>query len=283
MSDTILALARGFADAAVPYACVALGGIVSERSGVANVALEASMIVGAFAASAAAVGTESSLAALAAAFAAGTVLGLAHALFAVRLRASSVVVGMALNVGSVGMTRALLRTLYGSSANGPAFSLRFGRVAPLMSAFVLAWLVTIVIDRTRFGVRLRATGENAERAAGARFAPGRVRTLALALGHGLSAIGGATLCVASGQFQAQMSAGRGFLALALVILGRWEVLPTMLGVATLAALQASEVFLQDKLHLPSEAVLALPFVVILPVLALGAGRANVGRTPRFDA
>ena len=79
-----------------------------------------------------------------------------------------------------------------------------------------------------------------------------------------------------------MSAGRGFLALALVILGRWEVAPAMAGAAALATLEASEAFLQEAFGLPAEVVLALPFVVILPVLALGAGRMQGARIPRFD-
>ncbi len=282
MSGPLEVLARGATEAFVPYALAALGGIVSERCGLANVALEASMLAGAFAASAAAVAGAPVAVVVAVAFAVGASVGAIHALFAAWLRASSVVVGMALNLAAVGATKALLRVLYGSSANGPSFALRVGGAPALVTAASLAWLVHVALERTAAGVRLRATGEDRRLAESAGFAPLRVRFAALGVGHGVAALGGAALCVSSGQFQSQMSAGRGFLALALVILGRWEVAPAMAGAAALATLEASEVFLQEAFGLPAEVVLALPFVVILPVLALGAGRMQGARIPRFD-
>lgn len=282
MNGVLSVLAHGFADAAVPFALAALGGIVSERSGVANVALEASLLAGAFAASVVAAGGGSL--ALAFAFAAfvGGACGLVHAAFAVWGRASSIVVGMALNLGAVGVTKGLLRVVYGSSANGPAFSARLGDGTGLAMVLVAAVAVAYVLERSAFGVRVRAVGTDAARAARAGFAPRHVRSIALAVGHALAALGGAALVLASGQFQSQMSAGRGFLALALVILGRWEVVPTLLGVSCLAALEASEVFVQEALGLPSELVLALPYLAMLPVLALGAGRMQGARIPRFE-
>ncbi len=282
MSSGILSvILHGFADAAVPYALASLGGIVSERSGMANVALEASLLVGAFAASVAAVAGAPLVAAFAFAALAGLVVGSVHGACAVWGRASSLVVGMALNLGAVGVTKGLLRLLYGSSANGPAFSLRLHDGAGVALVGALALGVVHLVDRTQPGVRLRAVGADAARAEQVGFEPARVRALALMCGHALAALGGAALCLASGQFQSQMSAGRGFLALALVILGRWEVLPTLVGVSCLAALEASEVFVQASLGLPSEVVLALPYVAMVPVLALGGGRMQGARIPRF--
>ncbi len=278
----VAVLVHGFADAAVPYALAALGGVVSERSGVANVALEASLLAGAFGASVVAAAGGSLVAAIACAAAVGACVGLVHGAFAVLGRASSIVVGMALNLGAIGVTKGLLRLLYGSSANGPAFELRLHDGAGLALVVALAAGVVSMLEGSRFGVRLRAVGADAARAEQVGFAPARVRAVALTGGHALAAVGGAALCLASGQFQSQMSAGRGFLALALVILGRWEVLPTLVGVACLAALEASEVFVQEGLGLPSELVLALPYLAILPVLALGAGRMQGSRIPRFE-
>lgn len=282
-AGVVSVLVHGFADAAVPYALAALGGIVSERSGVANVALEASVLGGAFAASAAAIAGAPLFGALACAALAGALVGALHAAFAVWGRASSIVVGMALNLGAVGVTKGLLRVMYGSSANGPAFALRLhdGVAVAIVASVALA--VAFTIDRSAFGVRLRAVGAAPSRAASVGFAPAHVRALALTAGHGLAALGGGALCLSSGQFQSQMSAGRGFLALALVILGRWEVLPTLAGVSCLAALEASEVFVQEAFGLPSEAVIAMPYFAILPVLALGGGRMQGARIPRFDA
>jgi ABC-type uncharacterized transport system permease subunit len=281
-SGALGVLAHGFADAAVPYALAALGGLVSERSGVANVALEASLLAGAFAASVVAAAGGSVPFAFAAALVVGAIVGVVHGLCAVWGRASSIVIGMALNLAAVGVTKGLLRVVYGSSANGPAFEVRLDDLTGLVLVGAVAIAVAYMLEHSAFGVRLRAVGADALRAREVGFAPQRVRGLALACGHGLSALGGGALCLASGQFQSQMSAGRGFLALALVILGRWEVAPTLLGVACLAALEASEVFVQEALGLPSEAVLALPFIAMLPVLALGAGRMQGARIPRFE-
>ena len=275
-------LARGTVDAAVPYAFAALGGLVSERSGLANVALEASLLAGAFAASAAVVAGGGLASAVLAAALTGVLVGLAHGLFAVVGRASSIVVGMALNLAVLGLTKGTLRVVYGSSANGPSFALRLDHAAALVGTLLVASFVAYALERTTAGTRLRAVGESRALAASVGFHPGLVQGLALVCGHALAAVGGAALCLSSGQFQSQMSAGRGFLALALVILGRWEVVPTMVGVLALAALEASEVFVQELLGLPSEVVLALPFVVILPVLALGAGRMKGARIPRFE-
>jgi simple sugar transport system permease protein len=282
VSGVLSVLAHGFADAAVPFALAALGGIVSERSGVANVALEASLLTGAFAASVVAAAGGSLALAFAFAAAVGGACGLVHAAFAVWGRASSIVVGMALNLGAVGVTKGLLRVVYGSSANGPAFSVRLGDGTGLAVVLVAAVAIAYALERSAFGVRLRAVGADAARAERVGFAPRHVRSIALTVGHALAALGGAALVLASGQFQSQMSAGRGFLALALVILGRWEVAPTLLGVSCLAALEASEVFVQEALGLPSELVLALPYLAMLPVLALGAGRMQGARIPRFE-
>lgn len=284
MSDAIvIVLARGTVDAAVPYAFAALGGVVSERSGLANVALEASLLAGAFAASAAVVAGGGFASVVVSAALTGAFVGVAHALFAVVGRASSIVVGMALNLAALGLTKGLLRVVYGSSANGPSFALRLDHVASVGVTFLVAAAVHYAVNRTTAGTRLRAVGESRSLAASVGFQPRAVQTYALMVGHALAALGGAALCLSSGQFQSQMSAGRGFLALALVILGRWEVWPTVGGVVALAVLEASEVFVQDLLGLPSEAVLALPFLVILPVLALGAGRMKGARIPRFEA
>ncbi len=283
MTDGIFGvLLRGSVDAAGPYALAALGGIVSERAGVANVALEASLLAGAFAASVAALGGGGIVTVALASLVAGAVVGLAHAAFTVFGRASSIVVGMALNLAVLGLTKGLLRVVYGSSANGPSFDLRVSHVASMAFVCALAALTAYALEHTVAGTRLRAVGESRELAASVGFRPRLVQACALVAGHALAALGGATLCLGSGQFQSQMSAGRGFLALALVILGRWEVLPTMLGVLCLSVLEASEVFLQDAFGLPSEVVLALPFLVILPVLALGAGRMQGARIPRFE-
>ena len=275
-------IGRGFIDACVPYGCAALGGLVSERSGVPNVALEASLLVGALGASVVVCAGGGVIAALVLAFVVGASVGAMHAVCTVIGRASSVVVGMALNLAALGATRGFLRIVYGSSANGPSFETRLG---PLGAAAVLATAavaIALVIERTRAGVALRAVGENHGLASSVGFPVGVVRAAALGAGHGLSALGGACLCLGAGQFQSQMSAGRGFLALALVILGRWEVVPTLVGAMALAALEAGEVFIQEAVGLPSEAVVALPFLAILPVLALGAGRMRGPRIPRFD-
>ena len=151
----------------IPYGCAALGGVLSERSGVVNIALEGTLLASALAAVAASYASGSAAAGIVAGVTCGAAFGLVHVLLVVRGRVDAIVSGIALNLVAAGGTRFLLRALYGSSSNSPSIQgLRFGEswgllLRTVLDPFLLATVAIVaaaawMLKRTRFGLRLRA-------------------------------------------------------------------------------------------------------------------------------
>jgi simple sugar transport system permease protein len=277
---------------AVPYACAALGGVWSERSGVINIALEGMLLAGGLAAVVAAHATGSAWAGVAAACAVAAAMGAVHAAVFVYGRADAIVSGIALNLVAAGGTRFLLRALYDSSSNSPGVegfrvaALEGGQGARLLvrtlvdptfllaagAAACTAWLMT----RTRFGLRVRASGENPEAARSAGVDVRRVRMAAVTLGAAICGLGGAALAFDQHQFQSGMSGGRGFIALAAVIVSGWRPLPAVVACAAFAALDAAQIAAQDRAGSLRDLAQMLPYVGTLVVLAwIGVRRRGV--------
>jgi general nucleoside transport system permease protein len=204
---------------ATPLILAAMGGVLSERSGVVNIALEGLMLAGAFVAVAA--GQSSGAAGLCAALVAGGLLGLLHAFLTQRTRMDHVVSGLGINLLAAGATRYLTLRYFpsGIRVNGlPGWVF-------LLLALALPFLVTLLLWRTRFGLRLRAVGEAPDSARMAGIAPGPSRYAAVTLSGMLAALAGAYLSLAeSHTFTSNMSAGKGYIALAAVIFGKWSPL-----------------------------------------------------------
>jgi len=262
---------------AVPYVLAAQGGVWSERSGVVNVALEGMMLAGALAGVAVA-HVHGPVAGVFAALAVGAALGVVHATVTELGRIDAIVSGVAINVVALGGTRVLLRALYQSSSNSPsvdAFAAHGGgmlaRVVfdPMFAAAVVAVVATIALMRaTRFGLRVRACGENPLAARAAGVAVLRTRVLAVALGGALAALGGAALAYDEHQFQSGMTGGRGFMALAAVVLSGWRAGRAAAVCVVFAALDALQVVLQGRTRALQDLVQMLPFVAALIALAL---------------
>ena len=271
---------------AAPYAACGLAAVVGERAGVVNIALEGGLIVSGLAAAAVAIASGSPALGLVAAVAAGAVFAAFHGALVVRGRVDAIVSGIALNVIAYGVARVALRVLYESASNSPKVPGFRGDVAspllrvvadPVALALVLAGvLVVLVLRRTRFGLHLRAAGESPDAARAAGVDVPRVRILATALSGGIAGLGGAHLVFDQRHFDAGMSGGRGFIALAAVILGGWRPLPTALACVGFAALEATQIALQDAIRVPPELVQMLPYVATLVVLA---GVARGARPP----
>lgn len=270
----------------LPYALAALGGSITERAGVIDLALEAKLLVGAFTAAAVALATGSALLGVAGGAAGGMLVAAIQILCAVRLRADQVVVGVALNLAAAGGTRYFLQLLYGSSANSPPVP---GVGAALLGnpilwiALVAAAAMPFVVARTRLGVRMRAAGDRPEALAAAGVSVGRVRLAVALLGGLLAGVGGAQLSLAVDGFSDDMSGGRGYIALAAVILGGWR--PAYAALACLAFGLAEAVVIQLQLRdlgVPRELAQMLPYVLTLAALALAPLRmrppAALGRT-----
>jgi simple sugar transport system permease protein len=212
---------------ATPLLFAAMGGVLCERSGVANVALEGKLLIGAFAAATVAYHFGNPWAGAAAGMIAGAIMGLLLALFAVRLRGDAIVVGIALNLFALGATQFLLSVFFHTSANSPRVpgfgSTTVGGFTPLVPiAFLCIALLAVVLRTTRFGLRVIAAGENPEALRSLGVDPIAVRSRAAILAGALAGLGGAYLALEAAQFVKNMTAGRGFIALAAVVFGKWR-------------------------------------------------------------
>jgi simple sugar transport system permease protein len=268
---------------AIPYGCAALGGVLSERSGVVNIALEGTLLASALASVGAANASGSAGVGIAAGVTCGAMVGLVHAVLVVRGRIDAIVSGIALNLVAAGGTRFLLRALYGSSSNSPTIQgLRFGEswgllARTLFDPFLLATLAAAagaawMLHRTRFGLRLRACGEDPSAAHALGVHVTGVRTAAVALGGAVAGLGGTALAYDLHQFQAGMSGGRGFIALAAVIVSGWRPWLAAAVCLAFAALDALQIVLQNQTRFPSQILAMLPFVATLVALVLVSKR-----------
>ncbi len=282
IAGAALALLAQTVRMSVPYACAALGGVWSERSGVVNIALEGILLAGGLAAVVGAHATGSALVGLGAACAVGGAMGAAHAAAFVYGKVDAIVSGIALNLIAAGGTRVVLRALYESSSNSPRVdgfrfsALEGGGDALLLVrtlldpttllALALALFTAGVLTRTRFGLRVRASGENPAAARGAGVNVPRVRVCAVALGAAICGLGGAALALDQHEFQSGMSGGRGFIALAAVIVSGWRPLPAVAACFVFAALDAAQIAAQDQAGGLRDLVQALPYAGTLVML-----------------
>jgi general nucleoside transport system permease protein len=285
---------------ATPLVFAALGGIFSERSGVVNIGLEGMLLAGAFFGILAADKLESWPLGLFAAAVAGAVFGLVHAFFSVHLRGDQIISGFAINFLALGVTGYLFIDIYGGQGTPtdipeiPDVHLSFLEdwyfVGPLLgqlnlmiwlaaATVVLAWLV---LFRTPVGLRLRAVGEHPRAAETVGISVYATRYVAVVFSGVLGGLGGAYLSIGFvNSFNQNMTAGRGFIALAVVICGNWRPF----NAALIALLFGFSSALAQRLPAYSEsaAVLfqALPYVLTLIVVAGVIGRsippAAVGR------
>src|SRR5512141_1500965 len=214
---------------AIPYLFAASGGVIAERSGIISLELEGLMLTGAFSATLGAHYSGSPWIGVLAGIGGGLIFGMIHAIATIRYRADQVVVGIAINLLAIGVTRFFLKLAFASSSNSPRIN-GFGVSASahgfdnpllwmgLLSAPVLAFF----LYRTRYGLRVRAAGEHPDAAESVGIAVGRVRYVAVAVSGMLAALGGVYLALDQHQFTDQMTAGRGFIAIFAVMLGRWD-------------------------------------------------------------
>ncbi len=262
----------------VPYAMAAAGGVLSEKSGVVNIGLEGVLLTSGFASVACALATNSPALGVCAGLAAGAAVGLLHGTLFAKLRVDAIVSGVAINLAAAGGTRFLLRGWFGSSSNSPTipalvaipggpFTRTLLDPLFLLSAVSVVAL-TLMLSRTRFGLDVRAVGEDPVAAHALGVDVVRTRILAVVLGSMLCALGGVALSYDQHQFQSGMSGGRGFIALAAVILSRWRPALAVLLCLGFASLDALGIVLQNSTHLPPDVLTMLPFIATLGSLFL---------------
>jgi general nucleoside transport system permease protein len=272
---------------AVPYLFAAQGGVIAERAGIISLTLEGFMLGGAFTGALGSYYTGSAWMGLGLGIVGGLAFGALHAIATVRFRANHVVVGIAINLFAIGITRVILKLLFDSTSNSPRVE-GFGTGVTGFSN-PLVWMGLLVTPavawlmyRTTFGLRIRAVGEHPEAAESVGVRVNLIRYAAVALSGILAGLGGVYLALDQHQFTDGMTAGRGFIALAAVIFGRWE--PWRAGGACLlfAAAETLQIQLQSAGAIPSQFVAMIPYVLTIVALAGVVGRsvppAALGRT-----
>ena len=279
---------------AVPYLFAAAGGVMSERAGIIGLTLEGFMLTSAFTAVLGSHYSGSAWVGLLSGVAGGVAAALLYALATVRFNANHVVSGIAVNLLAVGITRFFLRLAFDSSSNSPRVAGFGGESAGagLLGSFSnpVVWLGLLALPatawllyRTAFGLRVRAVGEHPEAATSLGISVPRIRWLAVALSGALAGLGGVYLALDQHQFTDNMTAGRGFIALAAVIFGRWDPLRAALACLLFAAAETFQIQLQGAQLIPSQFVEMIPYVLTIVALAGVVGRAvppaALGRVP----
>jgi simple sugar transport system permease protein len=283
---------------ATPLMFAAMGGILSERAGVFAVGLEGMMLSGACGAVIGTVLFGDPLAGLFCAALGGAVLAVAIAIVTVRFGADNMVTGIAANILAVGLTSFLVRTLLGHGTAPRIHLDLLGAVripgladlpgiGPLL--FDQPWLtylaclvplpLTLLLDRTRWGLTLRAAGENPLAVFAVGGDPIAIRQRAVIACGAVAGIGGAVLVLQQvGTFTDNMTAGRGYLALAAIIVGRWMPWPTLAATLLFSAAEALYLRIQVlSLPVSSYVVQMLPYVLAIAVLV------GLGRSARLPA
>ncbi|MBA3711216.1 MAG: ABC transporter permease [Pyrinomonadaceae bacterium] len=262
---------------ATPLLLAALGGLYSERAGVINIALEGLMLAGAFTAAAVTYYTQSPWVGLLAAVVAGAAVAGVHAVACIQFKADQVVSGTAINILFLGVPALLSGALFSSTGATPQIPKEnLIPWTPIVIAVALVPLTWYVLNRTPFGLRLRAVGENPEAADAAGVGVARIRYAAVLLSGALAAIGGAYLSIGQASlFTRNMTAGRGFIALAALIFGKWRPVQTMLACLLFGFAEAMSIQMQGVAKIPVQFIQIIPYVLTIVVLAgfIGASRA----------
>lgn len=309
--DSIILILDATLRNATPLIFAALAGMFSERSGIVNIALEGKILISAFAGASAAYYTGSPWMGLLAGMMASVVFAQLHAFATVTHNGDHVVSGLAINILAAGLTAAVGNYWFSQGGNTPnlvsraeELNARFepivlpfadaladvpiigGIYSELLSGhYILVYLAFLavpvcwfVLFRTRFGLRLRATGENPQAVDTAGISVTQVRYLALLVCGLLAGFAGVYLSVAlTAQFSPNMSAGKGYMALAALIFGKWRPKTTLIACLLFGALQSiadrSQGAIIFGFEVPVQLVEALPYILTVVLLGGFIGRA----------
>ncbi|MGH9937974.1 MAG: ABC transporter permease [Blastocatellia bacterium] len=278
-----------------PLILAALGGLYSERAGVINIALEGMMLAGAFTAAVVTVFTHNPWMGLLSAVIAGMMVAALHAVATINYRADQVVSGAAINILFLGVPALLSGALFESTGatpqlprdqtlpdtpifdpqTSPMLASIFNQKPLVYLAFILVAVTGYLIYRTRFGLRLRAVGENPEAADTAGVSVNRMRYAGVLISGALAALGGAYLSIGQNSlFTRNMTAGRGFIALAALIFGKWDPVGVLLACLFFGFAEATAIRMQGTVNIPNQFIQMIPYVLTMVVLAGLIGRAT---------
>jgi simple sugar transport system permease protein len=277
----ILQLLASTLRVSTPLIFAALGGMFSERSGVINIALEGLMLIGAFGAAVGTYMSHSPWLGSAAGMGAGVLLSALYGLFVIGFRANQIVAGTAINMLALGLTPFLCKVLYDVTGQTPAIPAaeRF-QSAPLYLGWIMVGLCWLWLKHTRGGLWVSFAGEHPEALDAAGIRVNRIRWAAVIVSGALAGMGGASLSIfLASSFSRNMTAGRGFMALAALIFGKWKPVPTALacllfGFAEAVQIRLQGVSLWGGKPIPIQFIQILPYLVTILVLAGFVGRSR---------
>lgn len=279
---------------ATPILFTALGELFTERAGILNLGLEGIMLVGALVGFVATYASGSLWLGLAAAALAGMLMALIMGFMSITAKVNQVVAGIGITILGSGLSTLLFRIFFGLRSTPPRIEMFAEQPIPLLKdipvlgrvffshnvlvylALILVVVAWVVLYRTRFGLAIRAVGERPDAADTRGLNVALLRYIALMIGGALAGIGGAYLPLANlGLFWTGMTAGRGFIAIAVVVFARWDPVGALIGSLVFGGAHALQLTLQTlEAPIPSELLLMLPYVVTIVVLVSVSRRAE---------
>ncbi len=269
---------------AAPLVFAAMGGLLSERAGVINIALEGFMLMGAFAAAVGANHFADPWMGALIAGGVGAAFASIYAVFVIQYRANQIVAGTAMNFLAAGLTPFFCKILFDVSGSTPTLpiAVRFGS-EPIWGAWILLALLAWLWRSTSVGLWIRFAGEHPQALDAAGIQVNRIRWASVAASGVLAGLAGATLSVClSSSFSRSMTAGRGFMALAAVIFGKWRPVPTALACLLFGFLDAVQMRLQGVqiggVGVPVQFIQILPYIATVIVLAGFIGKSRAPRS-----
>lgn len=292
------AIVVGFLQASVrlgvPLALAALGETLSERAGVINIGLEGSIVAGALGGALGALASGSPGVGVVAGAAAGAFVALVFAFFVVVLNTDQIITGTAVTLGGLGFTAVIYQSRFGVTGTALSLPTLDGWSVPVLSrlpvlgpaffeqaptayfAYLAAPALWWLLFRTRWGLEIRAVGEDPDAASAAGVSVRLLRIATTVAGGAAAGVAGAHLALAhTGTFTEGMSAGKGFIAIAVVVLGRWNPLLVLLAALFFGAASALQFLMQTLgLDIGYQLFLAFPYLLTLAALAGWVGRAR---------
>ncbi|MCC6277162.1 MAG: ABC transporter permease [Oligoflexia bacterium] len=273
---------------AIPLLFAAYGGLLTERSGIANIALEAYLLMSSYTAAAVMAITHNLYLAISAGMLAAVLTAGIFGFLTVKVKADQIVAGMAVNILVMGILPVTSNALFSVSGQTPTLSLneRIEQTWPFVAIGILLIFVTHwMFAKTRLGLRIWAAGENPDALAAQGVLPKSVRWKAVLLGGLVTSIGGIYLSIGAGSgYTRNMSAGRGYIALAALIFGKWKPIPTAIGCLLFGLADALQMILQsvsifaDGSPLPTQFVQMIPYVLTILVLAGFVGKVSAPKS-----
>jgi len=276
---------------ATPLIFASLGGLFSERAGVINIALEGLMLSGAFTAAVVTYELNNPYIGFAAGMVAGALTSIIYAIAVIRFEADQVVAGFAINILMLGFPAIISSRIYDSAGSTQQIAKEFLlpdlynrlSVASIL-AFLLVPICWYLLFKTPFGLRLRAVGENPAAADSAGVSVVKLRYIAVIISGVLAAAGGAYLSIGqSSLFTRGMTAGRGFIALAALILAKWRPVPVLFACLFFGFTEALAIQLQGVVKLPSGEDIPVQFIQMIPyvlTIIVLTGFIGMSRAPK---